>query len=243
MSIDLRKVILYGGGDALLTYGTLTKRTATWEEDPEHFSRAGEATFVARDGTTRIASTDIMCVEWIGGEPTVKLAFASTASTYNADRLYVDYEYPPQAAAYYLKWKHTDLSTGGGDGVLHIGTTNSTDVPRLGIYFASTGNLTFEHASTSGTVTSAPVTVPSTGEVVEALLNLRSDGKIRGHIAIDAGTVVKGSLSTASALGSTWAAWKLWLGSRGAGNDASMRLYTFAVARSTQSMADMRTAG
>ena len=240
MSIDQRDVMMFAGGDAISRYGVVVKRTAAWEEDPEVLTRAGEATFIDRDGSTRTASTDILCVEWISGSPTLKLHAASTGSTVNADRLYIPWTTPPVASAYYARFKVTSPST-GLRGIFRIGSTASTAGPGLACHLTSTGGVTMRHFSTGAVGTCAVAVAASTGDVVEALLNLSTAGVVRGHVSVNSGTVTKGTASTAvSPLASTWCARKVWIGSLGAALDCAMNLYAFAAARSTQSMANMR---
>jgi len=243
MSIDQRNVLLYAGGGALERYGVVVKRTATWEEDPEVLARAGEATFIDRDGSTRTASTNVLCVEWLSGEPTLKLHAASTGSTVNADRFYIPWSTPPVAGAYYAKFKPTSPST-VLRGVFRLGSTGSTAGPAISCHLTSSGGVTMRHFSTGAVGECAVAVTVSTGDTVEALLNLSTGGKVRGHVSINSGAVTKGTQSTAvSALASTWSANKLWGGSLGAGSDCAMNLYTLAVARSTQSMANVRDIG
>jgi len=243
MSLDLRNTLLFAGGDAIDRYGVLVKRTATWEESTstnENLTRAGEATFVDRDGSTRTATTDIACVEWLSGEPTLRLYAASTGSTISPDTLYVPTHWHPIASAYYAKFKLRQLST-GDSGVFRLGSTVSTAGPSVNCYLTSTGGMAMTHVGSTGGVTSSTLAIAATtGQVVEALLNLRADGSVRGHVALDSGSITTGTASTANAPGSTWCANKLWIGSLGSTVDCGMNLYTMAVARSTRSMADMR---
>lgn len=242
MTIDLRDTLLFAGGDALSRYGVLVKRTASWEEDPEVLVRAGAASFVDRDGSTRSATTNVACIEWVGGSPTLKLHAASTGSTVNADRLYVPTGWGPVASAYYAKFKLRAPST-ALRGAFRHGSTSSTASPGLACYLTSTGGVVVAHYSTAGAVSCAVNVAATTGQTVEVLANLRSNGSVRGQVSINSGAVTKGTASTAAALASTWSADKLWIGSLGAASDCALNLYSLAVARSTQSMANMRLVG
>lgn len=73
MSIHPRDILFYGGGTALVKYGTLSRRTTTiargGEDQIETFTRSGAgASFVARDGTIQLAGANVPRPHWIDAD-------------------------------------------------------------------------------------------------------------------------------------------------------------------------------
>ena len=52
-------------GEALTRHGTLSRRTATWEEATETHTRASDGSYIERDGVLKSADTNVPRVEWI----------------------------------------------------------------------------------------------------------------------------------------------------------------------------------
>lgn len=59
-------LLAYIGGEVFQKYGVAVRRTATWEENPETFTRdAGPAYYRARDGYFRASEANQLRVEWL----------------------------------------------------------------------------------------------------------------------------------------------------------------------------------
>ena len=86
--------LLYLGGECLSRLGTLTQRSAPWEDEAETFTRTGQAQYVERNGVLKLADANLARVEWVSPDsaglrstPALLLEDASTNGFTRAEAL------------------------------------------------------------------------------------------------------------------------------------------------------------
>jgi len=168
--------------------------------------------------------------------------------TATVETFYADFVAPPQAMTVYAKvmgdagLDESASTSGGNNGLVHIGSTGASTDPRLSLYSTVGTNFVFMHDNgtneRSSTISSSAAVW---GDTVELRGVLNADGSVVLGQSINAGAETTGSTSSTSAVDAdAWAADRIYIGSLGTANQGVAVVYAVKVARGVQTMAQMR---
>jgi len=163
--------------------------------------------------------------------------------TREADKLYFDFDAPPQEMTVYTKHIETGTFQMGNLGSLwSIGGSAATD---FFIHAYVSGDVYRVVYANGGTSEIELTTSPNMGDLVEVLGHLYSDGDVKIEQSINGGSVESSGLGSGASLQSVFNEEKLYLGSRGtlltmAGIGCFQKL---VVINADQTMEEMRSWG
>ena len=173
-----------------------------------------------------------------GGIPLVPIPqIAEGTSVVEEEDFYTGFEIPPAAAGFYV-----ELIAWAPGGLLYIGAAGDTGA-RVMLEYATDGTLLIFLSDGSSTTQKASASTLSPGANIKVLGTIMATGILQITISIDDATEEESGLSSALALPDHWGDQRIYLGSKGGGDHATVEiLEAKAVRDSTYTLAEVGAA-
>ena len=165
---------------------------------------------------------------------------AGSTVTRNAETCYFDFPFDPREMTVYAELiERGSIGSVGETRILHIGSATSTADPRLTIHLATT-DYRVQHDNATTTVTSTLAAAPSIGDTNELRAVLAANGSVQLHQSVNSAAETSAVATAANALGSAWAATRIYPNSAGASLRGFNAFRSIKIARGTKTMEQMR---